>query len=196
LTKGLSWGASCDKAGISRSTGYNLRHADKTFDSEVKRLLASPLHQQRIAAKKGDSLAAAQKDWRRQFVVQYRVTGDRNMAANAVGREAVTIERMIDPDSDEFDQELAGLMREEEMRKLWEIEDAAFHAAITGNNQVMQKFLLQNLRKERFGSIKGDSKTLNMFWFSNPGETKALKVLDTLFKNESADEAKRLLETG
>lgn len=177
--------------------GYKLRKADGTFDATVRRLLASPLHQQRIAARKGDSLAAAQKDWRRQFVVQYRVTGDRNVAANAVGREAVEIESMVNPDSESFDEELAALMREEEVRKLWEIEDAVFRAAIAGNNQVMQKFLLQNLRRERFGNVKdakGDQ-TLNMYWFSQDSETKALKLLDSLFR-ESTEDAQRLLEAG
>jgi hypothetical protein len=111
-----------------------------------------------------------------------------------VGKTATEIEQRIDPDSDQYDQELATLLREEEMRRLWEIEDAAFRAAITGNNQVMQKFLLQNLRKERFGHVKGDQKTLNMYWFSQPGEAKALDILDSVVLNDTTEDAKRLLQ--
>jgi hypothetical protein len=196
LARGIGFKESCQMAGVSQSQGYVLRRKYPVFEDECKRLLGSALHRQRLTVKRGSTEAAKKKDWREQFVVHYRETGDRVMAANAVDRSIGDIEEMLNPAGDNYDEELASLMREEEVRKLWQIEDAAFRTAIKGDNNTMQKFLLQNLQKDRFGQAdRHGDKTLNVFWFSKESELKTLKELDGLF-DESTQDTGPILDVG
>jgi len=197
LTKGFSWQACCDKVGVSVGTGYNLRKEDPNFDAEVRRLLASPLHQQRIAASKAETEAGQYEDWRRQFIVQYRLTGDFVSAANAVSREVLEIEAMLDPSSDTYDEELASQYNEQEACRVREVEDNVFRQALKGNSLVAQKFLLEKLNT-KYGKVgPTDSKTLNLFWFSSEQEQNALSLLNRLFDpHEPTNDFSRLLTAG
>jgi hypothetical protein len=195
MNKGCGWGEACRKVGISRSYGYKLRNADTDFAAEAERLLASPIHQQRMVRSSANSEALATNDWRRQFIVQYRITGDRSVAADAVEKSVVELEDMMNPDHDSYDEELAALMREEEVRYAWDLEDKARRSALEAKNTAMQKFLLEKLVKEKFGKAPEENKSLNLYFFSKEQETRALDALDVLF-SESTEDAQRLLEAG
>jgi hypothetical protein len=197
LAKGYGWTATCKKLNYSRSWGYKMRKDDPNFDREVKRLLSSPLHQQRIAASKATSEAGNFKDWRRQFAAHLQTTGDWNMALNAVSRTAIEVEDLLNPENADFDEELAALVREVEVRRIHAVDDAAHQQAIKNNNAGMQRFLLQNLMREKYGNVKKEGdKTLNLYWFSKEQEHRAFDIIDSLMTDESSKDAQRLLEAG
>lgn len=177
MAEGYSQYAAINAVGLSTSTWYRWRRADPHLVSEINRISNSAVAQQQILKKLAKDDTIGESDWRVIFIKNYRRTRDRNDAANAADMTAQEVETYLDPSHENYDETFVAMMKEEDLRLAWSIEDAAKREAAAGNTQ-MRKFLLEKLMPEKYGRTPNSPNTTNnVFWFSQEGESKALEAL-------------------
>jgi len=167
-------------AGVGNSTWYRWRREDPHLVSEIDRVKSSAVAQRQILKKLAKDDTIGESDWRVIFIKNYRRTRDRNDAANAADMTAQEVEEALTPGSSTFDEAFASMLKEEDVRLAWSIEDAAKREAAAGN-ATMRKFLLEKLMPEKYGRTPNTPNTgVAIHWFSSEGESKALQKLSEI----------------
>lgn len=189
LAKGYGISEMCRKLGITRPTYYNWRKKDPHFDHECQRILDDPAHKERIL--KGASRTDVTPDlpWQQKFLRSYRITGDKNEAANASGMKAREVEDALNPKSENYDEEFHLGFLEEEQRRIWQIEDNLHKKA--EHDGPSARFVLANLLKEKYGKVEGQVNVHTTQWFTQKGTDEASEFLSGLFGSQDSHEMDR-----
>lgn len=194
LAQGYGILETCKLLRIGRSTYYKWKGDDEAFSCDVERVLADPLHGTRILSQATKAEVGIEEDWKLRFLGVYRKTGDRNQALANVGegKFAHEIEAALDPHSTNFDEAFSELFKNEEQKRLWQIEDNTLKKAI--HDMPTARFVLSNLVKEKYGKLEGTT-TIQQVWFSQVGEEKALSELSSLFDQTGTKQIEAIIES-
>ena len=182
ISKGYGIQETCKLLNMARSSYYNWRREDPAFKADVERILSDPLHATRILRHESKVELGIEEDWKMRFLGLYRRSGDRNQALKGSGKRATDIEQALDPSHEAYDAEFARLFADEEQKRLWQIEDNTLRKA--EHDMPTARFVLSNLVKEKYGKLEGTT-TVQQVWFTQTGEEKAIKELETLFQPET-----------
>jgi hypothetical protein len=181
ISKGYGIGEACKLLRFGRSTFYNWKRGDPEFAAECDRILATPVHKERIIHKQPKADTAVDASWQEIFLALYKKTGDRDSAVDGCGIEALAINEAMDPTSAAYDEVFHKQFMEEEQRRLWRIEDSMLRKA--EHDMPTARFALSNLLKEKYGKVGGEV-TVNQHWFTSKGQAKAATFMGELFDDE------------
>ena len=166
LSKGYGITESCKLQRFSQSTFYNWKNTDPEFAAECNRILATPVHKERIIHKQRKADTAVDASWQEIFLAIYKKTGDRDQAVDACGVDSLAVTAAMDPTQAAYDEVFHKQFMEEEQRRLWRIEDSMLRKA-----------------EEKYGKLGGEV-TVNQHWFTSKGQAKAATFMGDLFEDE------------
>jgi hypothetical protein len=126
----------------------------------------------------GTDPAKKKVNWRVKYAAEYRATGSKVKAAEAVGKKVREIMDALDKQSEFYDKEFQAVMAEEEARNLSEIEDNLVTKAKEDPNSA--KFMLQSFMPDKYKPER-DAKGVNVYWFEAGGTNKAKNFMRDLF---------------
>ena len=181
LSKGYGITESCKLLRFSQSTFYNWKKTDPEFAAECNRILATPVHKERIIHKQRKADTAVDASWQEIFLAIYKKTGDRDQAVDACGVDPLAVTSAMDPTQAAYDEVFHKQFMEEEQRRLWRIEDSMLRKA--EHDMPTARFALSNLLKEKYGKLGGEV-TVNQHWFTSKGQAKAATFMGDLFEDE------------
>lgn len=144
LKHGFSIKEICRQWGYkSQSTIYTWRRNDEKFDEEVKKVLASPVHRERLDA--FTKPKSEEGNWQDHFFTKLRETKDRVLACDAAEISVMKFLELVDETSDSYDLQFRLKYDEEVARDSIQIEDEVKKKALIENSLQTQKYLLPNL---------------------------------------------------
>jgi transposase-like protein len=177
----------------SASVYYRWKKQDTKFAEEAEKILASPLHAQRIAAAQSPKLDPL--TWREQYINKYRETRNRTVAADFVGKTITFVINASDPSHDDFDEEFYTMIREQELRDAVTVEDELLRKSVVENSVQMQKWILPYLpvvgekyyrgAENRLKVKEGDNNTV--IFFSPDGIQSGKKLLESMFGSDEKE---------
>ena len=145
LLKGKGILAICREYGYkSASQVYKWKKQYPEFAKEMERILASPLHAERIRSSQ-TSKKTKNETWIDHYFSTYCTTKDRVAAADSAGKSVTFTMNACDSSHPDFDAEFAERNNEEMLREAYQIEDDLKRKAVVENLVGMQKWILPYL---------------------------------------------------
>lgn len=177
----------------SPSIFYKWKAKYPEFKAEVEKILASPVHQARIAAYQSPKVS--EETWREQYINHFRETRNRVQAADRCGKTVTFIINASDPSHPDFDEEFYNMVREEELREAVLVEDELKRKAVVENSVQMQKWIIPFLpvvgEKYYRGAenrLRVKEETHNTVVFFQPdGVHSAQKLLSEMFGRDEEE---------
>jgi len=200
LLKGKGVMEVCREYGYkSASQVYKWKKQFPEFGKEMEKILASPLHAERIRA--SQTAKGKEETWIDHYFNIYRTTKDRVAAADSSVPESLStspvtyIMNACDPTHGDFNQEFANRNHEEMLREAVQVEDDLRRKAVVENSVNMQKWIIPFM-EEKIGSkysrgyrnkLQAEKETTNVLVFSSEGLAAASKLLEDMFGNRIID---------
>lgn len=148
LVWGRGWAEACKEIGIATSTAYDYRKRDKTFDEEVRRVLETDIHKERIAQSTSQVGVA---DPKKSFLLYYQSTCDRVAAAQTSGLTISQVEEFLNPDCESFDEDFFRRFEEIKKEHRYRIADNAVIMGVRDPSPSILRLLLDD-KKEQAGN--------------------------------------------
>jgi hypothetical protein len=202
LAEGHTVKRACVLCRVPQTTYYDWRKNDEAFRKKVDEIVDDDETKARADYLLACGGRALESGWEERFYLNYAKTRSRVAAAFSAGIAATRVAELLDPEHADYNDDFARMVKEVELRVLWEIEDTELTKSLSESRSA--QFVLQSRMKEKYGkSPFGDSSQVNNFWFTDGGEAGAAGFVNRLFGendrssgNQSADKPVRLLEAG